>query len=101
MYFLLHFHNLKELLNILKKKMTLIAYVFPKYLVKKIFQDSFKTQFNNHHAKVSEKLFKSAWHHLCDTFSSLWGKRSCKISLLVISEILALFVSCQSQVFSL
>ena len=54
---------------------------------------SFRTPFGTQQAKVSQTLLKSALQHFHHIFLSLWKKWSCKMSPLVISEILALFVN--------
>ena len=74
--------------------MTLIAYLFPKLQTAKdgVRQTSkkhrFRTHFDSQHVKGSESLVKSAWQHFYHNFSSLWAKRTWKMSLLVICEIL-------------
>ena len=45
------------------------------------------------HAKECQRLLELAAHNFYQIFSSLWGKLSWKISLLVICEILGLFVN--------
>ena len=51
-----------------------------------IFMDS-------QHVKGSERLLKSAREYFCDSFWSLWKKISSKISVLVVSIILGLFLN--------
>ena len=53
----------------------------------------FRTLFDGQHANASQTLLKSARKHYYHIFLSLWVKWSWKLSLLVISEILGLFVS--------
>ena len=78
--FLLHFWNTNQNLNISEKKMTLIAYVFPKsqtpkHVVGQISKKPrFRTPFNSQHAKASQTLLKAARHHFYYIFPSLWGK---------------------------
>ena len=97
--FLLHFWNLNQISNILKKKMTLIVYVFPKLrtekdVVRKMSKNPrSRAPFDSQHAKVCQTLLESARHHFYHIYSSLWEKHSLKMSLLVISEILALFLN--------
>ena len=49
--------------------------------------------FKSEHAKASEALMKSAWQHFYNVFSWLWWRLRCKMSLLVICEILGLFLN--------
>ena len=51
----------------------------------------FRTPFNSQHAKRSQTLLESVQQHFYHISSSLWGKLSWKMSLLVICEILGLF----------
>ena len=53
----------------------------------------FRTPFNSQHVKGSQTLAKSAWKQFCQSSSSLWGKLSRNLSLLVICEILGHFVN--------
>ena len=68
--FLVHFWNLVSILNIFKKKMTLIAEVFPKLQrpknnVRSIsIKTRFKGSFKNKHGKCVKTLFKFAWKNL-------------------------------------
>ena len=65
LYFLFHFMNLHEILNILKKKLIVIATVYPKSQTVKILvspfskKRRFRTRFENEHVKASEILAKS------------------------------------------
>ena len=52
-----------------------------------------RTLRNNQHVKVSETLLKSARQYFCHIFWSLWKKNRPKISVLVVSKILRLFVN--------
>ena len=76
--FFLHFWNLIQILNIFKKKMNLIAEVFPnygirKYKVRSISKKSrFKRSFGKQHGKRAQKLLKFAWQHLSHICWSLW-----------------------------
>ena len=77
--------------------MILIADVFPelptaKYVVRYLSQNpEFRTLFNSQHGKRSQILLKSEQRHFYQLFPSLWWKLCWKISLLLMSEILALF----------
>ena len=79
--------------------MTLIPNVFPKIrtakdVVRKISKKArFRTQFNSEHTKVSQTLLKLALLNFYHLFSSLWRKWNWKMSLLMISEILKLFIN--------
>ena len=53
----------------------------------------FRTPFNSQHAKRSQTLLESVQQHFYHISSSLWGKLSWKMSLLVICEILGLFLN--------
>ena len=93
LYFLFHFWNLPHILNILKKKMMVIANVFPNLrTVKNFVTPHYKTQpfgtcLDSRHVKVSRILAKSLWDHFYHFSSSFWGKFIWKISPLVLGEI--------------
>ena len=53
----------------------------------------FRTSFDSQLVKGCETLLKSEQEHLYHSLSSIWRKLSSKLSLLVISEILRLFVT--------
>ena len=97
--FLLHFWNLHQTLNILKNKMTFIAYVFSKLRTVKDAvrqmskKNHFRTLLSSQHAKVCQTLLKSAQQHFYQIFQSFCQKFSWKMFLLVISEILGLLVN--------
>ena len=97
--FLLYFWNLHQILNILKQKMTLIVYVFPKLQTAKDLvrpmskKRRFRTPFDSQYVKRSQTLLKSGWQHFCQIFSSLWGNLTWKMSFLVIYEVLGHFVN--------
>ena len=99
LYFLFHFWNLHQILNLLKHKMIVIANAFPKLqTVKDLLRPlskkwRFRTPFDRQHNKGFQTLVKSAWEHFHHIFSSLWGKLIWKISPLVICEILGVFVN--------
>ena len=63
--FFSHFWNLHQISNILKKKMIVIANVFPKLQTLKIFDRKlsqeyrFRTSFDSEHVKASKILVKS------------------------------------------
>ena len=91
--FFLHFWNLVWILNTFKKKMTLIAEVFPKLgtprnMVTSMSKKSrFKGSFAKQHGKRAQTLFKFAWQHLYHIYWSLWRKLTFKKPLLVIWKI--------------
>ena len=84
-------------MNIFKKKMTLIAEVFPKLRTPKNMVTSmskksrFKGSFGKQHGKRAQTLLKFAWQHLYHIYWSLWMQLTCKKSLLVTCKILRLF----------
>ena len=78
--------------TIWKKKMMVIANVFPKLkTVKDVLRQiskktGFKTPFDSLHVQGSQTLVKAARKPFCQIFSSLWGKLIWKMSPLVICE---------------
>ena len=84
-------------MNIFKKKMTLIAEVFPKLrtrknLVRSMSKKSrFKGSFGKQHGKRAQTLLKFSWQSLYHIYWSLWTQLTCKKSLLVICKISRLF----------
>ena len=82
-----------------EKKMTLIAYVFPKLRIAKDMvremskKSRFKRPFDKQHGKRSQTLLKSPWQHLYHIYWSLYTILSWKKWLLVICKILGLFVN--------
>ena len=96
---MLHFWNRYQLLNILEKKMTLIAYIFWKLqtannLVGPMSKTRrFRTPFDRENVKGTQTFVKSAWQRLYHIFSSLWEKPTWKMSLFVICQILGHFVN--------
>ena len=97
--FSLYFQKLHQISNILKKEMTLAAYVFLKVhigkdLVRPLSKERcFRIPLNSHYVKGSQTLVKSAWQYLYHILSSFWGKLTWKMSLLVICKILGNFVN--------
>ena len=95
--FLFHFWNLHQILNILKKKMIVIATLFRKFqtvkdLVRPLFKKHhFRNSFDNQHVKESQSLAKYAWEHFHHIFSSLCQTLIWKNSPLVICWILGVF----------
>ena len=80
-----------------KKKMTLIAEVFPKLRTPKNMvismskKSPFKGSFEKQHSKRHETFLKFAWQHLYHIYWSLWIQLTCKKSPLVICKISRLF----------
>ena len=95
--FLFHLWNVHQLSNIFKKKMIVIANVFPKlqtvkYLVKPLSRKLlFRTSFDNQRINGYRTVVKSAREHFYHIFSSLWGEVICKSSALLKFEILLAF----------
>ena len=84
-------------MNIFKKKITLIAHIFPKLRIPKNIVRSiskkfrFKGSFGKQHGKLSQTLLKFEQQHIYHIYWSLWRQLTCKRSLLVIPKILNLF----------
>ena len=84
-------------MHIFKRKMTLIAEVFPKLRTRKNIVRSmskksrFKGSYGKQLGKRSQTLLKFEWKHLYHIYWSLWRQLSCKKSLLVIWKISRLF----------
>ena len=80
-----------------KKKMTLIAEVFPRVQTPKNMVTSmskksrFKGSFGKQHGKRAQTLLKFAWQHLYHIYWLLWRQLTCKKSVLVICKISRLF----------
>ena len=91
-------------MNIFKKKMTLMADVFPilltpKNVVRSMSKKSrFKRSFEKQHGKGAQTLLKFEWQHLYHIYWSLWRQLTCKKSLLVICKISRLFPNTLSGV---
>ena len=84
-------------MHIVKKKMTLIAEVFPKSRTEKNLvrsmpkKSSLEGSFGKQHGKRAQTLLKFAWQHLYHIYWSLWRQLTCKKSLLVTWKISRLF----------
>ena len=84
-------------MNIFKKKMTLIAEVFPKLRSPKnkvrsmSIKSRFKGSFKKQHGKCAKTLLKCQGQLLCYIYWSLWRQLSTRKSLLVICKISRLF----------
>ena len=91
-------------MDIFRKKMTLIAYLFPRlrpsknvvrYMCKK---SRFRLPFQKEHGKLVSNLFKFKRQHLYHIYWSMGRELSCKKSLLYIWERLRLFLNTMSAV---
>ena len=95
----LHIKNLDQILKILKKRTTLIVYVYSilrtsKNVLRYLSKNShFRRPFDKHYGKRSQILSKSVRQHPYHNFSSLWRNLSLRKSLFVICKILGLFVN--------
>ena len=84
-------------MNISKRKMTLIAHIFPtvrtpKNMVRPISKRSrFYGSFGNQHGKRAKTLLKFQRQHLYHIYWSVWRRLSSKNSVLVIWKISKLF----------
>ena len=78
--FLFHLWNLRQILNIIKKKKIVIGNVFPKLataqgLVPSLtIQHRLKTSFDSQQVRPFQTLLKSSWEHFYHIFSSLPGE---------------------------
>ena len=95
--FLLHFSKLDQILNTLKKKMTLTGFVFPKLRTLKTWIDKClkspvpeDPSTSNMDGKSAKKLLKSEPQHLYQIHWSLTWKFCSKKSLLLTCQILGL-----------
>ena len=97
--FVFHFWCIHQILKIFKEKMTLIANVFLKLQTVKNFvrtlsiKRCFRTRFYSQHVKSSEILAISRWQRFYYAFSWFLLKLICKMSPLVLGEILGVFVN--------
>ena len=73
-FFFFHYWNLHQILNIFKKKMIVIAHVFPKLqtvenLVRPFSKKRrFRTRFDSEHVKASQIVAKSPWESFYHVF---------------------------------
>ena len=90
--FWFYFWNLQQILNILEKKMMVIANVFPILQTVKNFvtplcqKRRLRSRLDSRHVKVSRIFAKSPWESFYGGFSSTWLKLIRKISLLGLGE---------------
>ena len=98
-HFLLHFWNLHQILNLLKKRTIVIANVFPKLQTLKIFvrplskKRRFRTRLDSQHVKASQILEKSPREHFDHVSSSFSRKLVWKMLLLILLEFLGVSVN--------
>ena len=97
--FFLNASNLVSVLNIFKRKITLVAYIFPKLrtpknVVRSMSKKSrFTEPFQKQDGKGTQTLLKSERQHLYHIYGSLIRQLSREKSLLVICKILTLFLN--------
>ena len=97
--FLFYLWNLHQILNILGKKMTSIANLFPrlqtvKSLIKPLSQNHrFTKSFDSQKIKGSQTLMKSPGEIFYHIFWSFWGEITWKTSPLLNFEILGVFIN--------
>ena len=95
--FLLHFRNVHKVYNILKKRMSVIAWLFPKLLFpKEVATETsrmsfFRTRLGNHRVNEFQTPLKVAMHHYYPLFPWISGKLRWKKTALLWSKILWLF----------
>ena len=97
--FLFHLSMLREILNILKEKMIVIANMFPKLQTVKIFvrklsqEHRFRTGFGSQHVKAFQLLAKSPRERFYHVLLSFSGKLIWNMSPLVLGEMLGMLVN--------
>ena len=100
----MYFRNPGQVLNIFKKRMTLIPYLFlrlppAKNVIRYMSKKSrFRLPFRKEHGKRVSILFKLERQNLYHIYWSTRRQFSCKKSLLVICKSLRLFVNTMSAV---
>ena len=99
LHFLMKFWNVGKIHNILKKRMRVLAYLFPKLLFRKDVateasrRSCFRTPFGNQRVKGFQTPLKVARHHYYPFFKWISGKLSWKKTALLWSWILRLFAN--------
>ena len=97
--FLFHFWILHQILNVLKKKVIVIANVFLKLQTVEVFvrklskEHRFRTGFGIQHVKPSQMVAKSRWECFYHVFSTFLANLIWKMSPLVLGEILEVFLN--------
>ena len=95
--FLLKFWNVREIYNILKKRMRVLSWLFPKLLFRKEVANEtsrrscLRTPFGNQRVNRFQTPLKIARHHYYPFSPSFSGKLSWKKTALLWSKILRLF----------
>ena len=95
--FLLHFWNVHKIWNIWKKRMSVLAWLFPKVLLPKEVatetstKSCFRTPFGNQRVNGFQTPLKVARHHYYPLFPWFSCKLSWKKTALLWSKILRLF----------
>ena len=99
LFFLKKFWNVNEIYNILKKRMRVLALLFPKLLFRKDVASEtsrrcfFRTPFGNPRVNGFQTPLKVARHHYYIFFPWISGQLSWKKTALLWSEILGLFAN--------
>ena len=97
--FLFHLWNLHQISNILKRKVMVIANVFPELQTVKNFvrplskKRCFGRCFDSQHVNLSQLFAKSPWEWFCHVFESCWEKLVWKMSSVLLGEILEIFLN--------
>ena len=97
--FLFHFSIINQILNILKKRMIVIAHVFPKLQTVKVLvrplckKRCVMKRFDSQHVKPSQILPKSLWQQFFQVLSSFSERLISKMSPPVLVEVLWVFVN--------
>ena len=97
--FLMHFWNVHKILNILNKRMSVLAWLFPKLLFpKEVATETsrwscFRTPFGNQRVNGFQTPLKVARHHYYPLFPWIPGELSWKKTTLLWSKILRLFAN--------
>ena len=99
LHILTKFWNVRKIYNILKKRMRVLAYLFPKLLFRKDVatetsrRSCFRTPFGNQRVKGFQTPLKVARHHYYPFFKWTPGKVSWKKTALLWLKILRLFAN--------
>ena len=97
--FLSLFWNLHEMLNILKKRMIVLANVFPKLQTVKILlrplskKRCYRKSLDSQDGEESQTLVKSPWESFRHVFPSFSGRLFTKMSPPVLGDIVVVFVN--------
>ena len=97
--FILKFWNVREIYNILKKRMRVLAKLFPKILFPKEVptetsrRSCFRTPLGNQRVNRFQTPLKIGRHHYYPFFPWISGKLSCENTALLWSKILRLFAN--------